>query len=66
MTEHVRIWLTNLYENEIKEVEGTIDNERLWADGSSTKEERKMHEDNIEELEIYLENLEELLVYLNE
>lgn len=66
MTERVRIWLTNLYENEIKEVEETIDNERLQADGSDTKEERKMHEDNIEELEIYLENLEELLVYLNE
>lgn len=60
MTEMHKFWLEQLYQNEIEEVEGTIENERMWALGGATEEETSMHESNIEELISYKELLEEL------
>ena len=43
---------------EIDDVKGTIDNERIWQNGSSSQEEIDMHEQNIADYEAYLEWLE--------
>ena len=69
--ETIQIWLNNLLETtgkatlkeltaeeiraEIKEVEGTISNERLWAHANS------IHEENIAVLLEYLNVLNEML-----
>lgn len=50
-----KIWLEQLYQNEIEEVEGAIANERIWGLGGS-----EFSESNIAELEEYLETLNEL------
>ena len=64
MNETVRIWLEELYKNEIEEVKGAIDNERIWELGYDG-EEPNPHTENIEVLEEYLEVLEEKLAELN-
>lgn len=60
MTELTKIWLEQLYDEEIEEVKGTISNERGFLKGSADAEEMLMHQDNIEELLNYLETLQEL------
>ena len=44
-TEMIGIWLDELFTNEIEEIEGTIENERLWALGCD--EEPNPHVQNI-------------------
>lgn len=48
-------------EDEIDDIRGTIDNERIWQNGSSSQEEIDMHEQNIADYEAYLEWLEDEL-----
>lgn len=57
----VKIWLTELYENEIEETQATISNENLWVLGSETKEEEQMHIDNMANLNEYIATLKTLL-----
>lgn len=61
MTETIKNWLTQLYENEIDETQATISNENLWMLGSKTKEEEQMHLDNMENLNEYIATLKTLL-----
>lgn len=56
-TEMIKIWLDELFTNEIEEIEGTIRNERLWALGCN--EEPNPHIQNIENYEAYLSILRE-------
>lgn len=60
MSETVKIWLKVLYENEIKEIQGTISNEHLWELGYNG-EEPNPHTENIEVLEEYIEVLKSKL-----
>lgn len=60
MNETIRIWLENLYQNEIEEIKGAISNERIWERGYYG-EEPNPHTENIEVLTEYLETLEEKL-----
>ena len=61
MNETVKIWEQEFIREkkdineEIRQVQGTIDNEELWKRGSKDKEEADMHEGNIEELKEYLD-----------
>lgn len=55
-------WLTELYEKEIEETKGTIENESIWMLGSDTEEESFMHYVNIKRLKNYLN----LLNYLKD
>ena len=61
MNETVKIWEQEFIREkkdineEIIQVQGTIDNEELWKRGSKDKEEADMHEGNIEELKEYLD-----------
>ena len=61
MSETVKIWMKEFIsekkdiDEEIKQVQGTIDNEELWKRGSKDKEEADMHQDNINELKEYLD-----------
>lgn len=64
MSETVKIWLKVLYENEIKEIQGTISNEHLWELGYNG-EEPNPHTENIEVLKEYLEVLESKLNEVN-
>lgn len=65
MNETVKIWEQEFIrekkdiDEEIKQVQGTIDNEELWKRGSKDKEEADMHQGNIDELKEYLEWLED-------
>lgn len=68
--ETVNIWMSDFkndleinkttIDEEIKEVEGTISNERIWLKGSSTEEETNVHNQNIANLCAYLEALKVL------
>ena len=49
-----RIINKEVLDNEIKEIEETISNERLWVKGSETSDEEIMHMKNIENLSKYL------------
>lgn len=60
MSEMVKIWLEKLYEKEIEEVKGTIQNEHIWELGYDG-EEPNPHTENIENLKEYLETLKEKL-----
>lgn len=61
MTEMIKFWITELYENEIDETQATISNEKLWMLGSETKEEEQMHLDNMANLNEYIATLRTLL-----
>lgn len=53
MSEMVKIWLAELFHNEIEQVNGTISNNRLWLHSSENDEEAEMFMQNIESLEEY-------------
>jgi hypothetical protein len=61
MNETVKIWLEELYKNEIEEAKGTISNEHLWELGYDGNEPVNPHTENIMALEEYIEVLEEKL-----
>ena len=54
------IWLAQLYDEEIKDVEDDILNESLWAIVSSDDSERGMFLQNVANKQAYLEKLKEL------
>lgn len=58
-SEVARIWLSELFRTEIDEVEGTIDNETIWASVGDNLD--GLHRDNISELEEYKEILNKAL-----
>lgn len=68
--EMINFWLDNLkkeieeskntIDDEIREIEGTISNERVWLKGSSTELEEELHNHNIITLNAYLEILKEM------
>ena len=60
MNETIKNWLEELYKNEIEEIKGTIDNERIWELGYDG-EEPNPYTENINILKEYLEVLEEKL-----
>ena len=60
MTETIKIWLEELYTNEIKEARETIKNEHLWELGYDG-EELNPHTENIEVLKEYIKVLNEKL-----
>lgn len=62
MNESFKIWLTDLYLNEIDDVKGAIENEELWANVGDAEDE--MHRENIVTLKAYIELLEEKIAEL--
>lgn len=60
MNEMIRFWLTDLYEREIKEIKGTISNNRLCILGAANEEDERMFIQNEMDMREYLEVLEEL------
>ena len=60
MNEMVRIWLEQLYEKELSEVLGALENEKVWELGYSG-DEMNPHTENIENLREYIDTLEELI-----
>lgn len=60
MNERIKYWLNAMYEENIEDAKGTIENEKLWAKGSSSKENEQMHLDNIAVIQEYITVLEEL------
>lgn len=59
MTEMIKIWLTNMYKENIEDTKVAISNERLWAKGATSADEIEMHMNNIAEMEEYIEVLTE-------
>lgn len=53
MSEVVKIWLSEMLERELKEVNGSISNNCLWMHSAETKEESEMFCENIASLEEY-------------
>lgn len=53
-------WLAQLYDEEIHDVEGDIQNEAIWAIASTTDWEHDMHLQNVADKQAYLEKLKEL------
>ena len=66
MNEMIKHWLTELYEREIEDTQGTISNENIWMLGSETKEEEQMHIDNMANLNEYVATLKTLLNEIKE
>ena len=60
MDEMVKIWVQNLYNEEIDNATKAISNERLWLKGSTTTKEQNSHIENIKRYEEYIETLEGL------
>ena len=60
MDEMVKIWVQNLYNEEIDNATKAISNERLWLKGSTTAKEQNSHMENIRRYEEYIETLEGL------
>lgn len=53
MSEIVKIWLSEMLEKEIKEVNGTISNNCLWMHSAETQDESEMFCENVASLEEY-------------
>lgn len=66
MSETVRIWLTDLFEKEIKDAEVDISNNELWVKGSNTQEEESGFLQNIEDIKEYKAVLEQMLAEVKE
>ena len=60
MDEMVKIWVQNLYNEEIDNATQAISNERLWLKGSTTVTQQNAHMENIKRHEEYVETLEGL------
>lgn len=60
MNEMIKFWLTELYEREIEEVEGTISNNRLCIYGATNKDEEQMFIQNEVDMRDYIKVLKEL------
>ena len=53
MSAIMKIRLIVMLNNEIQHVNGMISNESLWALGSSSEEDSRMHSNNMSDLEEY-------------
>lgn len=62
MNEMFKIWLADLYLNEIDEVKGSIENEELWA--AAAEADAEMHRENIATMEAYIAELKEKIAEL--
>lgn len=62
MNEIIKEWLIALYDKEIEATKISIENEKIWANGSDDETECSMHLENIERLEKYIEVLEDLKI----
>ena len=60
MDEMVKIWVQNLYNEEINNATQAISNERFWLKWSSAAMEQNAHMGNIKRYEEYIETLEGL------
>ena len=60
MNEMIKFWLTDLYEREIEEINGTISNNHLCILSAANEEEKRMFIQNEMDMREYLEVLEEL------
>ena len=65
MNETVKLWFKELYEREIEEVKGTIENMRLCELGYDGNEPINPYTENIKVQKEYLYVLEEKLAELN-
>ena len=52
-------WFNQMINTEIEQIKISIENEKLWLKGSTSKDDILQHEENIENLEDYLQMLEE-------
>ena len=66
MSEIVKIWLTDLFEREIKDAEVDISNNELWVKGSNTREEELGYLQNIEDIKEYKAVLKQMLAEVKE
>ena len=60
MNEMIKFWLTDMYEREIEDINGTILNNRLCILGAADEEEERMFIQNETDMRAYIEVLEEL------
>lgn len=54
MTENQKAWLLKMFNREIEDTEGAVDNEHLWALGSDDATDQQCHINNITELKGYI------------
>lgn len=60
MDEMIKSWLVEMYDREIESAEGSIEQERCWANGAPDYATTAMHMDNMERFEEYIRTLESL------
>lgn len=62
MSELMKVRLLAMLDEEIKEVEGSISNNRLWMLGSDDEDDMVLFQSNINDLEEYKEALQKMRV----
>lgn len=62
MSDLMKIRLLAMLDEEIKEVEGSISNNRLWMLGSDDEDDMVLFQSNINDLEEYKEALQKMRV----
>lgn len=60
MSEMIKYWLIQLYDEAIEEQKESIKNNHLWILGAATKEEKMMFIQNEKDMQEYIEVLTEL------
>ena len=60
MNETIKLWLVHLFKDELRQVEGEISNQRIWASAADAEDVETFLE-GIEYLEEYKQILEDLL-----
>lgn len=60
MNEFVKFWLIDLYEKAIEETKKSIENNRIFILGATTKEEQNMFIQNERDMQEYIKVLAEL------
>ena len=61
MTENMKIWLKNLYEEAAEDHLAAASNERLWSKGSDTDEAAMLHMQNAKEHWEFADILKEMV-----
>lgn len=59
MDKIIKNWFITLYNREIENVKGAIENEMIWMKGSDTPEQEQAHIENIARLNEYEKQLQE-------
>ncbi len=60
MSDIMKIRMLSMLDEEIKEVEGSISNNRLWMLGSDDEDDMILFQSNINDLEEYKETLQKM------